>query len=70
MEVTMELKIGSLVRLKSGGPTMTIVDIPDNLEGMVVCAWIWNGEPKQATYPERALEDVSEDKDLEGAIIR
>jgi uncharacterized protein YodC (DUF2158 family) len=60
MEVAMELMIGSLVRLKSGGPTMTVVDIPDNLVGMVVCAWIWEGEPKQVAYPERALVDVTD----------
>ena len=54
----MELKIGSLVKLKSGGPTMTVVDVPDQLEGMVVCAWIWEGEAKQATYPMEAVELV------------
>jgi uncharacterized protein YodC (DUF2158 family) len=33
-------KVGDLVRLNSGSPDMTIIDIND--KGLVLCCW-WNG---------------------------
>jgi len=54
----MEFKIGDLVKLKSGGPTMTVEDIGPNFaeETTVYCAW-FDGKnmPQKANFPPAAL---------------
>ena len=64
------LGMGSLVRLKSGGPLMTAVEFPKQgheFTGMVVCAWIADdGTPHRVAYPEIALEVlISEERILQ-----
>jgi uncharacterized protein YodC (DUF2158 family) len=53
--MTNEMKIGDVVRLKSGGPEMTILDYSNDGEGEgnpFLCCWF---EPKSATYEEVEL---------------
>ena len=54
-----ELKIGDIVRLNSGSPTMTIVSIIETeLIGMknIKCFWFIKGESKNDTFPSNCLE--------------
>ncbi len=55
----MALKVGDTVRLKSGGPRMTITNVGDRpKEGTVIwCAWFTKaGEEKTGFYPAGAVE--------------
>ncbi len=55
-----ECKLGDTVRLKSGGPTMTVIRVGD-IEGTptVWCTWFPGAnEKKQASFPPEALELV------------
>ena len=57
-----DFKVGTVVRLKSGSPDMTIVTFPTfNFRGepdntKAKCSWFVNGEPKYETFPVDALE--------------
>ena len=45
---------GSLVRLRSGGPLMTVIDIQGD---QVNCAWTdANGEPESGVFPAHILQ--------------
>ena len=45
---------GDLVRLKSGGPTMTVVAIAE--DGACACAWFRHNRQYEASFVEVALE--------------
>jgi len=51
-------KIGDTVRLKSGGPLMTIVEAePDNHGNWVWCEWFHNNDKKgPVKFPAEAVE--------------
>ena len=53
----MELKVGDTVRLKSGGPLMTIESIEDN---RAFCNWFSNDELKNGTFNVETLEKEDE----------
>ena len=57
----MSLQVGEIVRLKSGGPAMTVVATGARAEpGVVECAWFdRNNGYATASFPPRALERVS-----------
>jgi uncharacterized protein YodC (DUF2158 family) len=48
------MKIGDTVRLKSGGPLMTVSELLDNAR--VICTWFDNNELKTATFPDDSVE--------------
>ena len=48
-----QFRIGDTVRLKSGGPLMTVIFLQDNL---VNCTWFLNDELKEIWFPTEALE--------------
>jgi uncharacterized protein YodC (DUF2158 family) len=49
-----ELRSGNLVRLRSGGPLMTVVRIKGD---QVDCVWTdWNGEPESGSFPVDVLQ--------------
>ncbi|MDM1545515.1 DUF2158 domain-containing protein [Ignatzschineria indica] len=54
-------QIGDTVRLKSGGPIMTIVDIEknDGYPAYCTCAWFLDGVPQTASFIEAALIKVN-----------
>ena len=57
----MSLQVGEVVRLKSGGPAMTVVATGARAEpGVVECAW-FDSEDAYATasFPPRALERMT-----------
>jgi uncharacterized protein YodC (DUF2158 family) len=57
----MSLQVGEVVRLKSGGPPMTVVATGARAEpGVVECAWFNRDNAyAAASFPPRALERVS-----------
>lgn len=60
--------IGATVKLKSGGPVMTVVELPKSAPGagaepvdeLVEVCWFVEGEMKIGRLPEGALEIASE----------
>ncbi|MDB5483515.1 MAG: putative small protein [Caulobacteraceae bacterium] len=57
----MTLQVGEVVRLKSGGPAMTVVATGARAEpGVVECAWFDRDSAyATASFPPRALERVN-----------
>ena len=51
-------EIGSIVRLKSGGPPMTVVGHPDHdIGGRIPCSWFASDNKRLTDYfPREALE--------------
>ena len=57
MEMPDTFSAGDVVRLKSGGPDMTVVYTdPD---GDIDCAWFVGEERKSGTFPPAAVETVT-----------
>ena len=54
------LKIGDVVQLRSGGPTMTVVAVTHVAESdlcLIDCGWFTSEmRPEKAAFPEEALE--------------
>lgn len=64
MSETEEFKIGDVVRLKSGGPDMTVVSLNENSmthKGQIKCQWFEKNRPQDSIFPSAALEKVDED---------
>jgi uncharacterized protein YodC (DUF2158 family) len=55
----MDLKIGDVVRLKSGGPKMTIAEIGDSDDKRVKCIW-FDGNKKNEDIFEEAIIAIAE----------
>lgn len=51
------MKIGDVVRLKSGGPFMTITG---EYYGNHACTWFVDGKPVSGNYPEESLHSKAE----------
>jgi uncharacterized protein YodC (DUF2158 family) len=56
-----ELEVGTIVRLKSGGPSMTITGVNKAcIETMYICAWFTGkGKCKRNVFTEGSIEVVS-----------
>jgi uncharacterized protein YodC (DUF2158 family) len=48
------MKSGDTVRLKSGGPKMTVTTVGN--DGKVYCTWFDNTDPKHGVFPPATLE--------------
>lgn len=57
------LKIGSLVKLRSDGPVMTVVKVGE----AVGCTWFHEGELKSAEFP---LDSLCEADSITPAMVR
>ena len=57
-----EIKPGDVVKLKSGGPAMTVRDVGNDMSGqlMVYCTWFVDDKPQQDAFPPHALKVVQQ----------
>ena len=69
MQYYMELHVGDVVRLKSGGPEMTVMEHPlkiahgENSISHAICQWFdEHGKKSQGTFLVDTLEKVKNDK--------
>lgn len=53
-----DLAVGDIVRLKSGGPDMTVRDVPDHGEIYYDCQWFAGKKLESGRFPEGSLEKV------------
>jgi uncharacterized protein YodC (DUF2158 family) len=49
---TLDLKVGDVVRLKSGGPKMTV----ESIGGLIACMWFARGHAKHGFFDLDMLE--------------
>jgi uncharacterized protein YodC (DUF2158 family) len=52
------LHLGNVVRLRSGGPTMTVEREPEKAEATIHCIWFDGGEAKRGEFPRKTLDKV------------
>ncbi len=59
-----EITAGSVVRLKSGGPKMTVEEVkPWSGKVLAYCNWFEGSESKSNSFPLTSLEIVSKESD-------
>lgn len=64
-DTTQTMKTGDVVRLRSGGPLMTVDERliePAQEAGEVRCIWFEGDEVKRGTFPAAALIEVPKEK--------
>jgi uncharacterized protein YodC (DUF2158 family) len=54
--------VGQIVKLKSGGPKMTIASSPRGDRKHYTCEWFAGSTNKSSSYPEAVLELAPEEK--------
>lgn len=57
-----QFSIGDIVKLKSGGPDMTVRDVPDIGGTVYVCQWFAGKKLEQGSFPGDSLEQVQASK--------
>lgn len=57
-----EIKIGDVVRLKSGGPAMTVTHTGNAQETRCRCSWFAGNEAMSGHFPAEALEPEGRDR--------
>jgi uncharacterized protein YodC (DUF2158 family) len=58
-----EIKIGTIVRLKSGGPLMTVVKLGSQVQGhehYVFCEWFMGDKVEHRTFDPGSLDIVEQ----------
>jgi len=58
-----ELKVGMIVKLKSGGPKMTIVRIDTSIKSSIVCEWFSGSKCEAGAFAPESLEIVKEEQE-------
>jgi uncharacterized protein YodC (DUF2158 family) len=53
---TLDLKVGDVVRLKSGGPEMTV----ESIGGLIACMWFARGHAKHGFFDLDMLEPAAD----------
>jgi uncharacterized protein YodC (DUF2158 family) len=53
------LQVGDVVRLKSGGPAMTVDERCDDDVDSVICQWFNNTQLSEGTFPSASLEKTT-----------
>ncbi len=70
----MTFQIGDVVRLKSGGPRMTIQSVGDfSKEGLkvgVLCVWFKDQEKNQSVFHPNSLEIAGDGHAMVGRVVR
>ena len=51
-------KIGDIVKLKSGGPEMTVQQVPTDMSIYYKCQWFAGKKLESGVFPEGSLESV------------
>jgi len=51
--------VGDIVKLKSGGPDMTVRAVPENLTKLYTCQWFAGKKLEQGAFPGDSLESVN-----------
>lgn len=55
-----EFKVGDVVRLKSGGPPMTVTEVGKASEEPTIwCQWFEGADTKNGTFPPEAIKHTS-----------
>ena len=57
----MELKVGDIVQLKSGGPIMTVTDVGSDYGSVgisVWCVWFVGAKQEKGSFPAAAVKAV------------
>lgn len=54
----MAIQVGSVVQLKSGGPNMTVCDLPAEGSTQVTTIWFSGSVQHHGLFPMNALEEV------------
>ncbi len=52
------LEVGNIVKLKSGGPDMTVRTVPDHPEAPYECQWFAGKKLESGRFPHNSLELV------------
>ncbi len=50
--------VGDLVKLKSGGPEMTVRAIPTDFSKHYICQWFAGKKLEQGSFPNDSLESI------------
>lgn len=50
--------VGYIVKLKSGGPEMTVKTVPTELSKSYTCQWFAGKKLEQGNFPSESLESV------------
>lgn len=58
MSASNSFKVGDIVKLKSGGPEMTVRQVPDDPTKAYVCQWFAGKKLEQGSFPGDSLEPV------------
>lgn len=54
--------VGNIVKLKSGGPDMTVQTLPDKFEAYYNCQWFAGKKLESGRFPTDSLELVKSEK--------
>lgn len=54
--------IGETVKLKSGGPDMSVRALPNPITNVYVCQWFAGKKLEQGSFPEDSIETVKTEK--------
>ncbi len=60
MAATNTFKVGDIVKLKSGGPEMTVRVVPESLKKSYACQWFAGKKLEQCSFPDESLEPVKD----------
>ncbi|WP_027177117.1 YodC family protein [Desulfovibrio aminophilus] len=61
MVIKTKYKVGDIVQLRSGGPEMTVKEIPDNdlFSNYYICQWFAGKKLASGNFQEESLEPVN-----------
>ena len=60
-----EIKNGDTVKLKSGGPVMTVIETDREDSNSVLCIWFTGTERKHHAFPKHTLKKFDTAQDLD-----